>query len=117
MGKRDTEGYTPKISLSTNGCVVVHETGKFVAKNEFRFRTTMSDPGGGGEIAQSLAFLSMKRVARVRSWLDPLVTEKWNSISVLLTCSHQCRRLVKKRQSMCYYVCVIMHVKDPIYLS
>ena len=41
------------------------------------------------------------------------VSERWNSISVLLICSHQCRRLVKKRPSMCYYVCVIMHVKDP----
>ena len=45
--------------------------------------------------------------------LDPLVLERWNSITVLLTCSHQCRRLVQKRQSMCYYFCVIMHVKDP----
>ena len=52
---------------------------------------------GGGEIAQSLA----------------LVTERWNSITVLLTRPHQCRRLVQKRPSMCYYVCVIMHVKDP----
>ena len=31
----------------------------------------------------------------------------------LLTCSHQCRRLVQQRPSMCYYACVIMHVKDP----
>ena len=31
---------------------------------------------GGGEIAQSLASLSMKRAARVRSRLDPLVTER-----------------------------------------
>ena len=38
---------------------------------------------------------------------------RWNSITVLLTCSHQCRRLVHKRPSMCYNVCVIMHVKDP----
>ena len=44
---------------------------------------------------------------------DPLVTERWNSITLLLTRSHQCRRLVKKRPSMCYCVCVIMHVKDP----
>ena len=36
-----------------------------------------------------------------------------SSITVLLTCSHQCQRLVKKRPSMCYYICVIMHVKDP----
>ena len=32
---------------------------------------------------------------------------------LLLTRSHQCRRLVKKRPSMCYHVCIIMHVKDP----
>ena len=68
---------------------------------------------GGGEIAQSLASLSTKRANRVHARLDPLVSERWNSITVLLTCSHQCRRLVKKRPSMCYYVCVIMHVKDP----
>ena len=58
---------------------------------------------GGGEIAQSLASLFVKRAAQVRSRLDPLVTERWNSITVLFTRSH--RRLVKKRQSMCYYVC------------
>ena len=29
--------------------------------------------------------------------LDPLVTQWWDSITVLLTCSHQCRRLVKKK--------------------
>ena len=68
---------------------------------------------GGGEIAQSLASLSVKRVVHVRVWLNPLVTERWNSITVLLTRSHQCQRLVKKRPSICYYVCVIMHVKDP----
>ena len=68
---------------------------------------------GGGEIAQSLASLSTKQVIRVRDRLDQLVTERWNSITVLLTRSHQCRRLVKKKPSMCYYVCVIMHVKDP----
>ena len=49
----------------------------------------------------------------VRARLEPLVLERWNSITVLFTRSHQCRRLVKKRPSMCYYVCVIMHVKDP----
>ena len=68
---------------------------------------------GGGGIAQSLASLSTKRAARVRSRLDPLVTERWNSITVLLTRSHQCRRLVKKMRYMCHYVCVMMHVKDP----
>ena len=59
----------------------------------------------GGEIAQSLKSLSTKRAIRDCAWLDPLVLERWNSITVLLTCSQQCRRLVKKRQSMCYYVC------------
>ena len=64
-------------------------------------------------MAQSLASLSVKRAVRVRAQLDPFVTEGWNSITVLLTCSRQCQRLVQKRQSMCYYDCVIMHVKDP----
>ena len=67
----------------------------------------------GGEIAQSLSSLSTEPAIRVRARHDPLVIERWNSITVLLTRSHQCRRMVKKRPSMCYYVCVIMHVKDP----
>ena len=46
---------------------------------------------GGGEIAQSLESLSIKQAAWVRTRLDPLVTEGWNSITVLLTLSHQCR--------------------------
>ena len=66
-----------------------------------------------GEIAQSLVSLSVKQAVRVHARHDLLVTEGCNSITVLLTRSHQCRRLVKKRPSMCYYVCVIMHVKDP----
>ena len=45
---------------------------------------------GGGEIAQSLESLSTKRAIRVRARLDPLLLERWNSITVLLTCSHQC---------------------------
>ena len=68
---------------------------------------------GGGEIAQLLASLSTKWAVRVRAQLDPLVLEGWNSFTVLLTHSHQCRRLVQKRRSMCCYVCVIMHVTDP----
>ena len=55
---------------------------------------------GGGEIAQSLASLSTKRAIWVCARLNLLVTERWNSITVLLP-------------SMCYYICVIMHVKDP----
>ena len=58
---------------------------------------------GGREIAQSLESLSTKRAIRVRARLDLLVLERWNSITVLLTCSHQCRRLVKKGSP-----CVIM---------
>ena len=52
---------------------------------------------GGGEIAQSLASLSTKWAIQVRARLDLLVLERWNSIAVLLTRSHQCRRLVKKK--------------------
>ena len=62
-------------------------------------------PGGGGEIAQSLASLSTKRAIQVRARLDPLGIERWNSVTVLLTCSHQCRRLVKKGRP-----CAIMSV-------
>ena len=40
---------------------------------------------GGGEVAQSLASLSTKRATRFRARLDPLVIERWNSITVLLT--------------------------------
>ena len=43
---------------------------------------------GAGEIAQSLASLSTKLAIRVRARLNPLVIERWNSITVLLTCSH-----------------------------
>ena len=81
----------------------------------FLFQTlyTLHQEWGGGGIAQSLASLSTRRAVRDRSPLNPLVSERWNSISVLLIRSHQCWRLVQKRPSMCYYVCVIMHVKDP----
>ena len=48
----------------------------------------------GGEIAQSLVSLSTKWAIRVRARLEPLVIERRNSITVLLTRSHQCRRLV-----------------------
>ena len=73
----------------------------------------LTDKGGGefnkkaegGEIAQSLASLSTKRAIQVRAHLDPLVIEGRNSITVLLTCSHQCRRQVKKGRP-----CVIMSV-------
>ena len=68
---------------------------------------------GGREIAQPVASLSATRAVQVHARYDLLVSERWNSITVLLTRSHQCRLLVNKRPSMCYYVCVIMHVKDP----
>ena len=67
--------------------------------------TSKQLPGGGVEIAQSLASRSTKPAVWVRARLDPLVLEGWNSFTVLLTRSHQCRRLVQKRRSMCYYVC------------
>ena len=74
------------------------------------FNTSMNLFGGsikiwGGEIAQSLVSLSTKRAIRVHAQLNPHVTERWNSITVLLTRSHQCRRLVKKT-----HPCVIMSV-------
>ena len=68
-----------------------------------KWYVTMSN--GGGEITQPLASLSVKWVVRVRTRLDPLASERWNSISVLLTRFHQCRRLVKKGRP-----CVIMSV-------
>ena len=43
----------------------------------------------------------------------PFVSERWHSTNMLLTCLHQCWRLVHKRPSMCYQVCVVMHLKDP----
>ena len=68
---------------------------------------------GGGEMAQSVGSLSAMRSVLVRAQYDPLVSERWYAVTVLLTRSHQCRRLVQKSRSMCYYVCVMMHVKDP----
>ena len=41
--------------------------------------------GRGGEIAQTLESLSTKRATRFHARLDPLVLERWNSITVLLT--------------------------------
>ena len=46
-------------------------------------RVDISIPEGGGEIVQSLASLSTKRAIRVRASLDPLVTERWNSITAM----------------------------------
>ena len=44
----------------------------------------MANHGGGGEIAQSLASVSFKRAVQVRARHNPLVAERWNSITVLL---------------------------------
>ena len=93
--------------LQLYGIVRAHEA------EIFQFIRNISRDKGDGEIAQSLAYLSTKRAIRVRARLDLLVLERWNSITVLLTFSHQCRQLFQKRLSMCYYVCVMMHVKDP----
>ena len=49
-----------------------------------------TSPAGGGQIAQWLASLSVERAVQVRARHDPLVSERWNSIRVLLKCSHQC---------------------------
>ena len=82
-------------------------------KVAYNIRCVIVRMGAGKYLAQSLASLSTKRVVRVRARLHLFVTERRNPITVLLTHSHQYRWLVKKRPSMCYYVCVIMHVKDP----
>ena len=63
-----------------------------------------------GEIAQSLTSLSTKRAVRVRARLDPLVLERWNSFTYSFP---PVPTTGSKRWSMRYYVCVIMHVKDP----
>ena len=82
--------------------------------SQLHYRQTIGNcgAGGGGEIAQSLASLSIKQATRVCAQHDLLVIERWNPITVLSTRSHQCRKLVQKRSSMCHYICVIMHVKD-----
>ena len=46
--------------------------------------------GRGREIAQWLASLSVKPAVQVHARHNPLVSERWNSISVLLSCPHQC---------------------------
>ena len=56
----------------------------------------------GGEIAQSLASVSTKRAIRVRAHLDPLVIERWNSITVIDSLPDDC---FKKG-----HPCVIMSV-------
>ena len=74
--------------------------------------TNLYPCGGGGEIEQWLVSLSVKLAVQVRARHDPFVSERWNSITVLLNCSHQCWRLVQQRPSMCYHLYVIMIVKD-----
>ena len=56
-------------------------------------------------MAQSLASLSINRAIQVCAHLDPLVSERWNSITLLLTRYHQCRRLVKKAVHVLLCLC------------
>ena len=72
----------------------------------------MDNSGRGREKALCLASLSVKWAVQVRAQLDPFVSERWNSTNMLLTCLHQCRQLIHQRPYMCYYVYVIMHVRD-----
>ena len=53
----------------------------------------------------TLASLSTKRAIRVRALLDPLVLERWNSITVLLTSPTSADDWLKKGSP-----CVIMSV-------
>ena len=73
-------------------CKLLHNEWQTVPIFRGLLNTKIASPirQGGGEIAQSVASLSTKRVIRVRARLDPLVLERWNSITVLLTRSHQC---------------------------
>ena len=77
-------------------CVLISLLIKFVFCHNWIWVGFLIDIGGG-EITQSLASLSVTRAVRVRARLNPLVSERWNSITVLLTRSHQCRPLVKKK--------------------
>ena len=45
---------------------------------------------GGGELAQWLVSLYVKLAIQVHAQHDPLLSERCNSIRVLLNCSHQC---------------------------
>ena len=47
---------------------------------------------------------------------SPVWSVCFRKVRMLSTCSHQCRRQIPQRLSMCYHVYVIMHVKD-LYLS
>ena len=49
---------------------------------------------------------------QVQAWHDPFVSETWNSTCMLSTSPNQWQQLVHQRPSICYYVYVIMHVKD-----
>ena len=66
---------------------------------------------GAGEIAKWLASLSVKWAVQVRAQHDPLVSERWLSefYEHVSTSLHQCLQ----SPSICYYVYVMMHVKDP----
>ena len=77
----------------------------------FLYNASAQNTLGDGEIAQGLASLFAKPAIQVRARHDPLVSDRWYAVTGLLNCSHQCRQLVKKRSSMCYYVCVMMQCK------
>ena len=57
----------------------------------------------GRKTTTPINYLNLDPDYQVRTRHDTLVSEGWNSI----THSHQCRRLVKKRPSICYHVCVV----------
>ena len=57
--------------------------------------------------------LSVKQAIQVRVRYDPFVSERWNSISILLTCPTSAANWFNKGRAMSYHVYVIIHVKDP----
>ena len=62
----------------------------YICFDKHTLYTCVSNLFRGGEIAQLVASLSATRSVLVSARYDPLVPERWNSITVLLTCSHQC---------------------------
>ena len=55
---------------------------------QFHLQQRSTRIGGGGEIAQLVASLSVTRSVQVRAWYNPLVSERWYAVTVLLNCSH-----------------------------
>ena len=52
-------------------------------------------------------------LVRGPSRFEPGTFRLFREGGMLSTCLHQCRQLVHQRPSMCHYVYVMMHVKDP----